>query len=493
MAPESRASKRKRLDSPLAHNDGQQSDASLQVAASRPRKRRAKAASEQSQRLEVDAVAEPEPEQLARPRGVKQRAATRQDESESRRQQRKDEQKKAPRLGRKETQHKAGLREAMRTARGQPQRQKRQDDQAPPSRKQAAQNAKLPPGRDSKPITSPRDKSQHQAAPEDQTDKQSRKRPSKPRDAKLASMGRRGIPQPSDAGPRPQRPHENQATEYQVAPRSPPRPFPHLAPRIHRLRHSTIEAKWSPLTTASLEAVSSMLHLAHRPILQRISNTNQRSHLALAALRLATHRISRKISRGLPFPLASMPASAVPNAQSQLASRQDSDGGRLAELKLETVLDAEAALEAQLQPATHAVEALRREKEHAQIQLEDDYEALRTLEADARAHARGQRDLLAKAHPLVSVAKRLEQRPHEAVPAPSKTSCRGLFTEILDSNDKELSPLVLQLSEHVESLRANLLPVDALIPRLARSRAALQAVLLRHLSSDQYERVLLAE
>ncbi|PHH83826.1 hypothetical protein CDD82_16 [Ophiocordyceps australis] len=460
MASESRASKRKRHEPPQP--DAQQPDAPLQAAAasSRPRKRPTKVASDQSQR----------PQQLAPPRTVKQRAATRQ-----------DAQNKASPHGRKETRHDARLHSPTPTTRRRPARQTPQN--------QAAQNAKLPPARHSKRC---RDQS------DEQTDKQSTKRRRKPLHAKLpSSIGRRGIPQPS-AAPRLQTAHGHQAAEHhaagdQAAPRSPPRPFPHLAPRIHRLRHSTIEAKWSPLTTPSLDAVSSMLHLAHRPILQRISNTHQRSHLALAALRLVTHRISRKISRGLPFPPASMPASAVPNPQAQTASRHDSDGGRRAELNLETVLDAEAALEAQLQPAAHAVEALRREKEHMQIQLEKDYQALQTLEADARAHARGQRDLLTKAHPLVSVAKRPEKRPHDAGTVASKTSCGGLFTEILDSNDKDLNPLALQLSQHVESLSANLRPVDGVVPQLARSRAALQAVLLRHLSPDQYERVLLAQ
>lgn len=40
-------------------------------------------------------------------------------------------------------------------------------------------------------------------------------------------------------------------------------------------------------------------------------------------------------------------------------------------------------------------------------------------------------------------------------------------------------------------MRANLQQTDGILPQLARSRAALRAVLLQHLDQGQYERVVL--
>ncbi|KAG5925625.1 hypothetical protein E4U53_003264, partial [Claviceps sorghi] len=129
---------------------------------------------------------------------------------------------------------------------------------------------------------------------------------------------------------------------------------------------------------------------AQRPILQRISDSQLRREHTASALRLITHRISRKISRGLPFPPASMPAN-VGRAPLQ------SDGGREVELNFES-------------------------------------------------------DIL---------------------------------------HDDDIQPLAVQLGTHVDNIRANLEQTDHLTPQLARSRAALRAVLLRHLDLRQYEQVVL--
>lgn len=182
-------------------------------------------------------------------------------------------------------------------------------------------------------------------------------------------------------------------------PPSPLKPYPHIAPRVRRIRQSVIEAKWSTLAGSALSAVSLTLQLAHRPILQRLSNTQQRRDFTSAALRLITHRINRKISRGLPFP----PASMITRRPRGGKGADESDSGRAAELDFESVLDAKQALERQLDPALHAVELLAREKGRMEKELERDYETLRNLESSARGQAREVRGLLKKAHVLAPV------------------------------------------------------------------------------------------
>ncbi|KAG6039809.1 hypothetical protein E4U39_007522 [Claviceps sp. Clav50 group G5] len=320
-----------------------------------------------------------------------------------------------------------------------------------------------------------------------------------------AVIGRRGIPQPNQPGshaasdkpqqrPGPQAQDQDQDSNREgasSAPPSPPKPYVHVAPYTRRVRQSAIEAKWSPLANASLTAVSTTLQHAQRPILQRISDSQLRREYTSSALRLITHRITRKISRGLPFPPASMPAN-VGRAPLQ------SDGGREVELNFESVLDGKVALERQLEPALDGLEVLRREKETLEEELERDYETLRTLEAGVRAQAREQRSLLRRAHVLAPVAGKGnaegdrdgETEGGEFELAREEDVARsGAFTEILQDDD--IQPLAVQLGTHVDNIRANLEQTDNLMPQLAKSRAALRAVLLRHLDMRVYEQVVL--
>lgn len=195
-------------------------------------------------------------------------------------------------------------------------------------------------------------------------------------------------------------------------PPSPPKPYAHVAPRVHRVRQSVIEDKWSPLSGASLAAATTILQLAHRPILQRLSSTQQRRAHATAALRLVASRIARKMHKGLPFPPASMAAPRGRRAFRNAAAA--GDGGREAELDFERVLDARRALERQLDPALHAVDLLRQEKSRVERELERDYRALETLETGARAQAREHRGLLKKAH-VLAPEKTASQRGEDGV------------------------------------------------------------------------------
>ncbi|KAK2597997.1 hypothetical protein QQS21_005913 [Conoideocrella luteorostrata] len=348
---------------------------------------------------------------------------------------------------------------------------------------------------------------------EDQDDEHEAGRPRKPGRAADASgrsaqggggiIGRRGVPQPNQPGSFGQdrrrisqvRQQEDQESSERASsgPPSPPKPYVHVAPHTRRVRQSAIESKWSPLANASATAVSTTLQLAQRPILQRLSDSQLRRTHTSSALHLITHRISRKISRGLPFPPASMPAN-VGRAPLQ------SDGGREVELNFEAVLDGKLNLERQLEPALDGLEVLQREKETLEEELEQDYETLRNLEAGARAQAREQRSLLKKAHVLTPAPPKLEgeaakdeQKNEDGFhfARDGETALGSAFTDINNHDDNDIQPLVVQLGDHVDNIRANLEQTDKIMPQLARSRAALRAVLLRHLDLRRYEEAVL--
>ncbi|KAF3074634.1 hypothetical protein CFAM422_002753 [Trichoderma lentiforme] len=305
------------------------------------------------------------------------------------------------------------------------------------------------------------------------------------RDAPVSKKKQRRPPQDADV----------EDEEDDVAP-SPSKPYPHVSPHINRVRQSTIESKWSPLPESTVSAANSMLVMAHRPVLQRLSGSEQRQNHTSAALRLVSHRITRKIARGIPFPPASMPSARVPRGRQATAAPGAAGvtDGRATELDFESVLDAKMALERQLDPALHAVELLTREKEKLERELERDYETLRNLESSAKAQGREYRGLLKKAHVLAptpeSVHSQRKQKAEQEISftLSSASHSGGLFSDL---QDPELKSLALQLSDHMESIRSNLQQADGIVPQLARSRAALQDVLFRQLSQEQYERVVL--
>lgn len=88
--------------------------------------------------------------------------------------------------------------------------------------------------------------------------------------------------------------------------------------------------------------------------------------------------------------------------------------GHEAELDFESVLDNTAALERQLDPALHAVDLLKREKERMEKELERDYDTLRNLEAGARGEGRQRRERLRKMH-VLAPEKRVEKEEEEFV------------------------------------------------------------------------------
>ncbi|TQV95062.1 kinetochore protein fta7 [Cordyceps javanica] len=261
-------------------------------------------------------------------------------------------------------------------------------------------------------------------------------------------------------------------------PPSPEKPYPHVAPFTRRVRQSTIETKWSPLGRGSIKALTSILQLAHRPVLQRLtsSSSSQRAAPTEAALRLITKRIL------------------------------DKDGGRETELNFESVLDAKQTLERQLDPVLHAVDLLGAEARRMEAELEADYEALRLLEAEARARARESRGLLKKAHVLAP-----EGVAATTTTTTTTTAGGGAVLEDVsikfdktdgaaavaatnpfqNVEDAEVKDMIAALGGHVDRLQANVEQTAGIGDQIRRTRASLQAVLAAKLGAQTYEHVVL--
>ncbi|KAK1596623.1 CENP-Q, a CENPA-CAD centromere complex subunit-domain-containing protein, partial [Colletotrichum navitas] len=318
-------------------------------------------------------------------------------------------------------------------------------------------------------------------APEDQA--------SKPRKSKKRPAGDNDATDPVPAKKRRRRTSEEirqqqQQQQQQQQPRAEPgtvRPtlkYRHIAPRARQIPRSTIEENWSPLAPQSLAHVSSLLRLSERPVLQRLAANEKRRDQAASAIRLVTRRLTKKLSRGLPFP----PATAPPTG-SRSSKKHDADGGRTEELNFERVIENVAALEKQLDPLLHAIKLLKAEKERDERALEADYESLTTLEANARSEARNFKDNLRKTHVLVP-----EKRGTAGTAGRDAGGNEHDFK--FDLEDDELRGLAGQVGSHMESMRNNLQQIDGVLPQIVRTRAALQNVLFKQLDQQNYENVL---
>ncbi|KAF6800176.1 kinetochore protein fta7, partial [Colletotrichum sojae] len=278
-----------------------------------------------------------------------------------------------------------------------------------------------------------------------------------------------------------------QQQQQQQRPKPVPRTVPkhrHIASRIRRIPRSTIEEKWSPLAPSSVSLISNLLRLSERPVLSRLAKDEKRQDHAVSAIRLVANDITKKISRGLPFPPAAAPARG-----GAASKKRNEDAGRAEELDFERVVDGVASLERQLDPLLHAVQLLKAEQELEERALEEDYETLRTLEANARSEARNFKDSLRKTHVLVpdqkaAAPREVDDAEFEFVPG----NVGGSLFE--DLEDDELRGLAGQVGNHMESMRNNLRQIEGVVPQIGRTRAALQHVLFKHLDQQTYENVL---
>jgi hypothetical protein len=250
-----------------------------------------------------------------------------------------------------------------------------------------------------------------------------------------------------------------------------PPPYRHLAMRTRKITRQVIQDKWSPLDPSSVEGVSELLQMSTRPVLLRLNNLTKHSQ-ATAALNAISNKLRSKLTRGLPFPPAT-------------TSNKRED-----ELSYETTLDGIQSMEAQLDPLLHSVALLRKEKERAEKELDQEYKLLNSISANARSEIRGRRDQLRKIHPLVPELKPdtggFDDRRDEFCPVEEATGKTFVGLE-----DDELLGLAGQLGNHMESMRGNLQQIEGITPAIAQGRAALKLALMPHLDQETFEQVVL--
>lgn len=277
--------------------------------------------------------------------------------------------------------------------------------------------------------------------------------------------------------------------ELEASSRSVPK-YRHIEPRTRQIPRSTISAKWLPLDDASVEAVSSIISDATRPVLLRLRDKELRHQQGQTILRIFAGRLRSKLRKGMPFP---PPAAKAVGARGDKA---DAGGGHVDELNFESTVDSIESLETMLDPLLHSVALLEKEKAKEEAALEKEYETLRTLESNAKAEARGWRERMKKAHPLAPEPRKpedmqeLDRANGDGVELTKEKSTPP--TDVFhDTKDEELLSMAQQFASHMESIQKNVQPIHEVLPAIGKSRAALQSVLQTHLAPQDFDRVLL--
>ncbi|OTB01050.1 hypothetical protein M426DRAFT_323831 [Hypoxylon sp. CI-4A] len=294
---------------------------------------------------------------------------------------------------------------------------------------------------------------------EQEQEKESSRR-GRPRHSNKASTGQRQHRRSSDNQDRESSP-DSGAT--------PPPRYRHLATRTRRVPRNVIESKWTSLEAPAINSVSTLLQSASRPVLLRLNNPQKHAQ-AQAALTAVSNRLRSKISRGLPFPPATTSI-----------RRED-------EFEYERTVSGIQALESQLDPLLHSVELLKREKDRAEKDLDNEYKALRRLGSNAHAEARERRERMRKMHVLVPDKPPGESVSTEEMVTAGEDSGK-VFSDLKDDDD--LLGLAGQIANHMESMRGNLQQIDGVVPAIARSKGLLRAALQSRLDEEVLENVIL--
>lgn len=253
-----------------------------------------------------------------------------------------------------------------------------------------------------------------------------------------------------------------------------------------RVPKATIDSKWSPLSTPALDKVSQLLENAERSVVMAVQNDRKRSQ-ARVAIQSVSHKLHRKLSKGLPFPSA-------------IRKLREND------FDFENVLNNSRSLEGQLTTTLHSIELLKAQVKKEEMLLMTEKSECEELESNAQREADRTRVEARKFHPLLQVGvKPIEYKGVEMFfkrtantgsVAPIEVRIPGQFcasTNHLQRIDtySELKPLLTQIHGHVDSIQANSAQIEELENAILSGKAGLQDVLFRYVDSVRYNRTIL--
>lgn len=263
--------------------------------------------------------------------------------------------------------------------------------------------------------------------------------------------------------------------------------FAHLKPRTRHISQSLITTKWRPAPLPAQHAARALFVAAKRPVVEAAGRRgaetqagyDHRRAEAEATLAGVLRKLEKQLPR-IPFP-------------GSLHQR----GAGAEVFELEKVVERNRELEAQLTPAVHAVKLLREAVAREEGVLEGEREALDVLRARAREAERVGRERRKKGlHPALKKWRgrggEVEDGVEDIRLAAKKKAVWDVEGEVVDEEeemeaDEELAPVLEQLRGHLDSMRGNMEQVEGLDDAMTGARVALDGVLRKRVTDEQYE------
>ncbi|KAI9843854.1 MAG: hypothetical protein M1838_002426 [Thelocarpon superellum] len=241
--------------------------------------------------------------------------------------------------------------------------------------------------------------------------------------------------------------------------------FPTLKARIKHISQDVVTSQWTPLPESAQQHVRQLFQAVERPVLMRHRDQRRRAEVQVA-LAPVLRTLHRKLPR-MAFPPTTKDA----------------------HFNYEHLLDQNRALEAQLTPTSHAIGLLQAEIQKEKSLLDVDRERLVALSENTAAEDGLRRRRAKDAHPLLRLSD--GARVHDdAVGSDGLKEVNLNQVLALDVDEATLAPVLQKLQNHVDSIQANLGPVQGLSEAMRRTQATLDNRLYRQLDARQYARTL---
>ncbi|KAI9782274.1 MAG: hypothetical protein M1816_001936 [Peltula sp. TS41687] len=225
-----------------------------------------------------------------------------------------------------------------------------------------------------------------------------------------------------------------------------------------------VNSKWVNLSVPAQEQVRGLFRAVERPLFMRYRDEDKRAEAQFAVTALL-QEVERKLP-GFPFP---------PDT-------------RDAHFDYEKLLESNRALEAQLTPSIHSIGLLREAIQQEEASLEADMRKLGKLEKEAKAEENLRSRRTKNVHPLLNVADDAESVDDDAENIGLIEENANEDANSFDAVDSDLTQVIEQLQGYVDSMQVDLVQAHELGDAVSTTRAAINELYYRQLSSREYTR-----
>jgi kinetochore protein Fta7 len=213
------------------------------------------------------------------------------------------------------------------------------------------------------------------------------------------------------------------------------RPYVYLKPRTARIPQEKITSEWKSLNSSAVERVADILTVARRNVISSVK-TKKRANEVEKIVDGVQQLLQRRLPR-MPFP----PKTKEIN------------------FDLEKLLDQRRGLESEMSTLIHSIELLKGELHKEEELTAQNQHQLEMIQKDAKLEDDFWRKKVKKNHSILSIDQSLvvEDGPDEIGFVPQET-----VPSIMDYDDEDLSPILSQLNDHLESIRTNHIQVEGI-------------------------------